>query len=92
VLHAGGDDVTPIKVFFLEPTDRERQWLRRYRSSIAHKCAKTGSYCNAMFDLGEADVLYRSDGYIASREDKKPPTSDPLWPLKCDACGEAFTE
>jgi hypothetical protein len=27
-----------IKVFWIEPTDRERRWLRRYTSSAEHKC------------------------------------------------------
>lgn len=83
----------PIKVFFLEPTDRERRWLRRYGSDDKLKC-KTGSYCNAMFEFGEADILYTPDGYIdgESRKRGTPPNSDPRWPTVCAACGRGFSE
>jgi hypothetical protein len=86
--------MTPIKVFFLEPTDRERMWLRRYRSSAEHKCAETRSYCNAMFDFGECDIRYTDKGErtIAHRAELEPPHSDPRWPTKCEACGEPFAE
>jgi hypothetical protein len=81
-----------FKITWLEPTDRERQWLRRYTSSDKHKCEGTGSsYCNAMFELGEADILYTADGYIAGdRDSRKPPESDPHWPQTCAACGRPF--
>lgn len=85
-----------IKVFWCEPTDRERQWLRRYRSGD-EKCAGPGGYgfCNAMFALGEADILYTSDGYIDGSRRKQlasaPRDDDPRWPTKCDACTRAFT-
>ena len=87
--------MTKIKVFFLEPTDRERQWLRRYRSvSGAPPCAKRehGNCCEAMFDLGEADILYTKEGYIDARDSRRPPTNDPRWPTQCQHCGGAFTE
>ncbi|TGT72893.1 hypothetical protein EN802_13520 [bacterium M00.F.Ca.ET.159.01.1.1] len=83
--------MTDHKITWLEPTDREHQWLRRYTSSDKHKCGATGSFCNAMFDLGEADILYTTDGYIDGvREDRKPPDSDPRWPTACSACGRLF--
>lgn len=81
-----------IKVFWIEPNHRERHWLRRYRSSAEHKCAKTGSYCNGMRLIGDADIRYTADGNISSRDDLKPPKSDPRWPIACEACGEPFTE
>lgn len=79
-----------IKVFFLEPTDREHRWLRRYVSSSAHTCEKTGSYCDGMVDFGESDILYTADGYISDRDRDKPPASDPRWPARCAACGRPF--
>lgn len=81
-----------IKVFFLEPTDRERMCLRRYRSSAEHKCAKTGSYCNAMFAFGECDIRYSQTGdrTIEHRAELEPPHTDPRWPTRCEACGEPF--
>ena len=58
------------KVFFLEPTDRERLWLRRYRNVAngATPCEKIGNCCNAMFQLGEGDIRYTADGYIDARD------------------------
>jgi hypothetical protein len=78
-----------IKVFWLEPTDRERHWLRRFSSSEKRKCGVSASYCNAMFELGEADILYTKDGYIDGAR-KGPPTTDPRWPTKCTRCGVPF--
>lgn len=78
------------KVFFLEPTHRQRQYLRRYRSG-EHKCAATGRYCNAMFFVGIAGVEYTADGYIKSRDDLAPSPADPRWPLECEACGTPFS-
>lgn len=72
-----------MKIFFLEPTNLEKRWLRRYRWSSEHKCSTTGSYCNAMVDFGEGP--HNEDGWA-------PPSSDPRWPTKCEACGELFTE
>lgn len=78
----------PIKVFFLEPTDREKRWLRRYGDG----CSATGrGYCDGMYDLGEGDIRYTIDGMIeADREDRRPPKTDPRWPTKCDRCGKPF--
>jgi hypothetical protein len=82
-----------IKVFFLVPTDRERRWLRRFTHFKSdHKCAKTGSYCNAMFEVGEADIRYTKDGYIDMTGRDRPPTAEPCWPKTCDACGLPFDE
>ena len=79
----------PIKIFYLQPTDRERQWLRRY--SAREGCTGVGrSYCEGMFELGEADILYTSDGYIDASGRRKPPTSDPRWPTKCAHCARPF--
>jgi hypothetical protein len=78
------------KVFWIEPTDRERRWLRRYRSSAEHKCPANGSYCNAMFELGEADVRYTAEGYIDSCDDLKPADDDARWPTNCEVCGQPF--
>ncbi len=80
----------PTKVFFIEPTDRERQWLRRY--SYPRRCsAKPDTGCHAMFELGEGDVLYTPDGYIdATKRKPKPPKDDPRWPMACQDCGMPF--
>jgi hypothetical protein len=84
----------PIKVFFLEPTDRERQWLRRFQFSNKKQCAKNSYGCDAMFEIGEADVLYTEDGYIdgTSKGRAAPPSGDPRWPKACAACGRPFDD
>lgn len=79
-----------VKVFFCEPTDRQRQWLRRYSQSDKRVCSATGHFCNAQYDLGEGDVTYTKDGYIACDDSSKPPNDDPRWPTKCEACGVPF--
>lgn len=78
------------KVFFIEPTDRERQWLRRFQFSTKRVCAGGGYGCDAMFEIGEADILYSSQGYIEAR--KTPSRADPRWPKACAACGVPFTD
>jgi hypothetical protein len=85
--------MSSIKVFWLEPTDRERRWLRRYTRSDEHRCTVGLSYCNAMFDFGEADIFYTKDGYIkGDRDEHAPPRTDPRWPTACDACGRPFSD
>lgn len=79
-----------IKVFFLEPTDRERQWLRRFQFSSKRKCAGNEYGCDAMFEIGEADILYSSEGYIKAR--KAPSITDPRWPKTCKNCGQPFQD
>jgi hypothetical protein len=89
-----GYDMTPIKIFWIEPTDRERQWLRRFQFDSKKACAGSTSGCDAMFEIGEADVLYTSDGYIdgTSAARKMPPRDDPRWPKHCAACGQPFDD
>ena len=81
----------PVKVFWIEPTDRERQWLRRFNFGKDRKCEKSTYGCDAMFDLGEADILYDPDGYIGTPRNL-PPHDDPRWPKTCAACGHPFDE
>lgn len=85
--------MTPIKVFWIEPTDRERQWLRRFNYGKDHPCTKSTYGCDAMFDFGEADILYTAEGYIdATSRRPKPPRDDPRWPKACAGCGRPFGE
>lgn len=74
----------PVKVFFCEPTGRDKRYLRRYTSS--ERCAGMGgdySYHNASTFLDEAPT---GDG----RGEWCP--SDPRWPAKCENCDYRFTE
>lgn len=83
-----------VKVFFIEPTDRERQWLRRFQFSNKRKCDGNNYGCDAMFEIGEADILYTADGYIdgTSAGRKMPPPNDPRWPKMCRHCGQSFQD
>lgn len=83
-----------IKVFFLDPTDRQKLRLRRY--SHPRKCAKDGWGCDASVEFGECDIRYREekDGQftIMSSDDLKPSNADPRWPTACLKCGQPFEE
>lgn len=83
---------TEIRVLWIEPTDRQKLWLRRYIYSEERKCKANGSYCDAMVPFGEAPVAYDADGYIKSVDEQKPHWNDPRWPTACDACKEPFGE
>jgi len=72
-----------IKVFFLEPTDMERRWLRRYsKFEKERRCGNNANYfCNGMtllYDCPEAQLWADYD------------KSNPQWPNNCDRCGVAF--
>ena len=82
-----------VKVFWIEPTDRERRWLRRFSFSNKIKCSANGEWgCEAtMVELGEFDIKYTKEGYIES-VDRDVPHDDPRWPTTCKHCGRAFTD
>lgn len=67
----------PIKVFWLEPTDEHRLWLRRYRSGST--CALPDGYHDARVLIGDSPSV----------ELIQPPDDDARWPTHC-ACGYAF--
>lgn len=90
-----------IPVFWLEPTDLQRVWLRRYRSDCPAQLASKG-YCNALalkYDQIPYALEFRGDLNGAGWE-AQPDTptehwasvnaDDPLWPTHCDHCGLAF--
>jgi hypothetical protein len=74
-----------IKCFFLEPTDRERQSLRRYASHTdgSEKCSTKVGCHDAQVLIGEAP-----------NDDKahEHPHDDARWPTKCEKCDYSFTE
>lgn len=81
-----------VKVFFLEPTDRERRWLRRFSFSDKRACPGNKYGCDGdMVEIGEFDILYTKDGFIESRNHLIP-ESDPRWPKTCKHCGRAFDD
>lgn len=66
-----------IKVFFIEPTDKERRWLRRYSLGVH----PDKHYCQAMRPLGDFDKSRPWDDY--KREE---------WPTACDSCSHPFKD
>jgi hypothetical protein len=85
----------------LEPTDRVRLELRRYRHSEGNDCPDpVWRYHNghALFRAPDGTDAwpYRESpdhpGCSASYEHEAPPHSDPRWPLKCDKCDYFFVE
>lgn len=78
-----------IPCFFIEPTGKQKVFLRRYVGSDKAKCPGKYSYHNGMMLIGEATVKKSPEGYIESI-----PVSayqdDPRWPAKCDHCDYVF--
>lgn len=89
--------MAPVKAYFLEATEQERHWLRRFVFSDQSKCLGKDGYHNAMFLLGDADIVWTTthgstQRFIADRSHSQPPESDPRWPVKCDSCDYRFTD
>ncbi|ODS99807.1 MAG: hypothetical protein ABS52_19550 [Gemmatimonadetes bacterium SCN 70-22] len=90
-----------IPVFWLERTDLQRLWLRRYRSDCPAQVPTKG-YCNAMavkYDAIDGSLAFHGDVNGAGWEARPDGTSDhwasvhaddPLWPDRCERCGRAF--
>lgn len=91
----------PVACFWLEPTDRVRLALRRYREPTRWDeasqavirpdrsvCALPHGYHNAQVPIGEAPARLTERGtYTAPAAAEY--DGDPHWPTHC-ACGEAF--
>lgn len=80
-----------IQCFLLEPTDRARESLRRYRSSgKGDPCPLPHGYHDASVAIGEIGLLIveGARGYNGYGDDKHH-HSDPQWPTAC-ACGYVF--
>lgn len=71
-----------IRVFFIEPTGRDRLSLRRYAKG---ECSPYG-YHNAIVPIGEE--VRPADASIGDHH----PHDDPRWPKTCDACGHLFED
>jgi hypothetical protein len=82
-----------VAVFLLEPTDREKRWLRRYGDGCTAQAPNRG-YCNGMYELGDEDIRYTAEGFIDgdSNRDRRPPKTDPRWPVACEHCRKPFAE
>lgn len=79
----------PTQCFFLEPTEHEAVYLRRYRNSDDGPCPGPMATHNAMTRIGER-VATDNGGMPTSRREPPPPArDDPRWPAAC-TCGELF--
>lgn len=71
-----------IKVFFIEPTGRDRVWLRRYEGGSS---CPAGGYHQAMTPIGEEPDSTRAIGDDHPHDDER-------WPAFCEKCGNPFSE
>ena len=80
-----------IKCFWLEPTDKERRYLRRYQGNS--KCSGTMSYHNAMvFAEDSKEVMDETvRHWVDDGKTVKDFEGDPRWPTHCP-CGYEFQE
>lgn len=92
-----------IKCFWLEPTDREKRYLRRYCNSSSalqfdaagnityRQCSGPMSYHDAMVFLDESPEHYdeAKGHYVDSGQTASDFKDHPLWPTHC-ACGYEF--
>ncbi len=84
-----------IKCFWIEPTDRERRYLRRYSGKSV--CTGGGtfgmSYHDAMVFLDEAPEAMSEDGthWVSNGQTAVDFKDHPSWPTHC-ACGYEFTD
>jgi hypothetical protein len=79
------------KCFWLEPSDRQKRYLRRYLGNS--KCSAANGYHDAMVFLDEAREVMSEDGRCWT-DDGKTETDfkgHALWPARC-ACGYVFQE
>lgn len=91
--------MSPVKVFWLEPTTKRRHELRRYTSESSCSAKPYGMHCHdARVALGIVDdpsgelmgygpVEADADSWKSDRITR----ADPRWPAKC-VCGYAFTD
>ncbi len=95
----------PVQCFWLDPTDRVRLALRRYRSperwdeasqamvAVERASCPLGYMHEAKVPIGEAPIIWAEGAerrsYCAPEREQY--AGDPRWPRQC-ACGEAFRD
>lgn len=77
-----------IQCFFLEPSERAEESLRRYARGAANDCPGPYSYHNAEVVIGEVHLPMSE--WNGSGDAGESMRDDPRWPTKC-ACGYEFT-
>ena len=80
-----------IKCFWLEPTDREKRYLRRYAANST--CTGPMSYHDAMVFLDESKEVMSEEGthWIDSGQTAQDFKDHPDWPTHC-TCGYEFND
>lgn len=87
-----------VTCFMLDPTERVRLSLRRFRHGGG--CSGASSYHNALAPIGEAPILWAENPPAAPRSSPRRSyqapavdayAGDPRWPTHC-GCGETFGE
>jgi hypothetical protein len=78
--------MAPIKVFFLDPTNRHRRALRRCGRGDNNCVGESGRWCRAAVEI---DIIEASESPISGEIEW--PRDDPSWPQTCERCGRAFT-
>jgi hypothetical protein len=85
------DFMEPIKVFFIEPTNKHERCLRRYTKGSKSECAAyvanqgLNSTCMASNLIDVVEARDPCGGTIDF------PHDDPRWPVKCRQCGKPFS-
>jgi len=80
-----------IRCFWLEPTDRQRLYLRRYNGKLP--CSESMSYHNAMVEIGESIETFDKEKrrWVDDGRTAKDFIGDPRWPKNC-SCGYVFAD
>lgn len=80
-----------IKCFWLEPTDREKRYLRRYASGSI--CPGVMGYHDEMIFLDEAAEVWDAEKryWVDSGQTSEDFKDHPLWPTRC-SCGYEFQD
>lgn len=80
-----------IKCFWLEPTDRQQLYLRRYNENLP--CSGSMSYHDAMVPIEQSREVMSEDRrhWVDDGRTAKDFAGDPRWPKRC-TCGYEFTE
>jgi len=79
-----------IKCFFMDPTENERIWLRRYNGNDKCAVAEHGYHQSWVF-FGDRHRVPSCYGHDVDAEPEMLPHDDPRWPSSC-RCSYIFTD
>lgn len=86
-----------VRCFWLEPTNRIRLSLRRFRMTTDEgpTCDGPMSYCDAKTPIGGEDALWQGEGRErtwVNQHNAARYKDDPRWPQACAGCGKPFVD